>query len=105
MEESELLLFVFLFKMSPLYVNVSEIDLSTCVHAKLLQSCPTLCDLCTVAHEDPLSMGFFSQEHWSGLPFPSPGDLPNPGIKPASFMSPALAGRFFFVFEKPLIIT
>ena len=105
MEEGELLLFVFLFKMSPLYANVSEIDLSTCVHAKLLQSCPTLCDLCTVAHEDPLSMGFFSQEHWSGLPFPSPGDLPNPGIKPASFMSPALAGRFFFVFEKPLIIT
>ena len=101
MEEGELLLFVFLFKMSPLYVNVSEIDISTCVHAKLLQSCPTLCNLCTVAHEDPLSMGFFKQEHWSGLPFPSPGDLPDSGIKPAYFMSPALAGRFFFVFEKP----
>ena len=40
----------------------------------------------------PLSMGFVRQEYWSGLPFPSPGDLPNPGIKPAS---PALEGGFF----------
>ena len=38
----------------------------------------------TVAHQTPLSMGFSRQEHWSGLPFPSPGDLPNPGIKPRS---------------------
>ena len=38
----------------------------------------------TVAHQAPLSMGFSRQEHWSGLPFPSPGDLPNPGIKPGS---------------------
>ena len=38
----------------------------------------------TVAHQAPLSMGFSRQEHWSGLPFPSPGDLPNPGIKPRS---------------------
>ena len=37
-------------------------------------------------------MGFPSQEYWSGLSFPSPGDLPDPGIKPTS---PALAGRFF----------
>jgi len=37
-------------------------------------------------------MRFPKQEHWSGLPFPSPGDLPDPGIEPAS---PALAGRFF----------
>ena len=41
----------------------------------------------TVAHQTPLSMGFSRQEYWSGLPFPSPGDLPNPGIKP---VSPAL---------------
>ena len=39
-------------------------------------------------------MGFFRQEYWSGLPCPPPGDLPEPGIKPASLMSPALAGRF-----------
>ena len=49
----------------------------------------------TVAHQAPLSMGFSSQACCSGLPCPSPGDLPEPGIKPMSFMSPALAGRFF----------
>ena len=49
----------------------------------------------TVAHQAPLSMGFPRQEYWSGLPFHSPGDLPNPRIKPTSLVSPALAGRFF----------
>ena len=48
-----------------------------------------------VACQAPLSMEFLRQEYWSGLPFPTPGDLPDPGIKPASFMSPALAGEFF----------
>ena len=50
----------------------------------------------TVAHQAPLSMGFFRQGHWSGLPFPPPGDLPNPGIEPVALtMSPALqAGSF-----------
>ena len=43
----------------------------------------------------PLSMGFPRQEYWTGLPFPTPGDLPDPGIKPASLVSPALAGGFF----------
>ena len=38
----------------------------------------------TVARQAPLSMGFSRQEYWSGLPFPSPGDLPNPGIEPGS---------------------
>ena len=42
-----------------------------------------------------LSMEFSRQEYWSGLPFPTPGNLPDPVIKPASLMSPALAGRFF----------
>ena len=49
-----------------------------------------------VAHPAPLSMGFPRQEYWSGLPFPSPGDLPNPGIK---LTSSALAGGFFFFFN------
>ena len=40
--------------------------------------------LWTIARQAPLSMGFFRQEYWSGLLFPSPGDLPNPGIKPRS---------------------
>ena len=49
-------------------------------------------------------MGFSRQEYWSGLPFPSPGDLPKPGIKLMSFVSPALAGRFFTIVPsgKPL---
>ena len=46
----------------------------------------------TIARQAPLSMGFPRQEYWSGLSFPSPGNLPDPRIKP---MSPALAGGFF----------
>jgi len=42
-------------------------------------------------------MGFCRQEYWSGLLFPPPGDLPNPGIEPPSLMSPALAGEFFTI--------
>ena len=49
----------------------------------------------TVAHHAPLSMGFSRQEYWSGLSFPPPGDLPSPGVKPTSSVSPALAGGFF----------
>ena len=49
----------------------------------------------TMAHQAPLSMGFSRQKYWSGLPFPPPGDLPNPGIQPWSLTSPALAGGFF----------
>ena len=44
------------------------------------QSCPTLVTPWTVAHQAPLSVGFPRQEYWSGLPFLSPGDLPDPGI-------------------------
>ena len=51
--------------------------------------------LWTVACQAPLSMGFSRQEYWNGLPFLPPGDLPNPGIEPESFESPALAGSFF----------
>jgi len=47
--------------------------------------------LWTVAHQAPLSMTFSRQEYWSGLPCLPPGDLPDPGIEPASLMSPALA--------------
>ena len=57
----------------------------------------------TAAHDAPLSMGFSRQECWSGLPFPTPGDLPDPGIEPMSPASPALASRFFTTepLEKP----
>ena len=51
--------------------------------------------LWTIAGQDPLSMGFSRQEYWNGLPFPTPGDLPNPGIEPASPLSPASVGGFF----------
>ena len=49
----------------------------------------------TVAYQAPPSMGFSRQEYWSGLPFPSPGDLPNPGIKPRSpaFQADALTSE------------
>ena len=49
----------------------------------------------TVALQVPLSMGFPRQEYWSGVPFPPPGDLPDPGIEPMSLVSPAFAGMFF----------
>ena len=77
--------------------TVMGVDLRSTKHSVLnvyclvTQSCPTLAIPWTVACQAPLSMGFPRQEYCSGLPFPSPGDLPGPGIKPAS---PALAGRF-----------
>ena len=48
------------------------------------KSCPTLAIPWTVACQAPLSTGFFRQEYWSGLPFPSAGDFPDPRIKPGS---------------------
>ena len=48
-----------------------------------------------VARQAPLSMEFPTQEYWSGLTFPTPGDLINPGIEPVSLASPALADKFF----------
>ena len=64
-------------------------------HAKSFQSYPTLSTLWIIAYRALLSVGFSKQEYWSGLPCPSPGDLPHPGIQPVSLVSPALAGRFF----------
>ena len=59
-----------------------------------MQLCLTLCDP-TDCSPPPLSIGLSQQEYWSGLPFPFPGDLPDPGIEPTSPASPALIGRFF----------
>ena len=62
----------------------------------MLFSCKVVSDSfatpCTVVHQDPLSMGLPRQEYWNRLPFPSPGDLPDPGIEPAPL---ALPGKFF----------
>ena len=54
------------------------------VKVKSLSHVRLFATLWTVAHQAPPSMGFSRQEYWSGLPFPSPGDLPNPGIEPQS---------------------
>ena len=63
-----------------------------CVHARMrsrwfAQLCLTLCDPWTVAHQGSLSMEFSRQEYWNRLPFPTPRDLPDPGIEPSSFVS------------------
>ena len=54
------------------------------VKVKSLSRVQLFATLWTVAYQAPLSMGFSRQEYWSGLPFPSPGDLPNPGIEAES---------------------
>ena len=59
------------------------------------QECLTLCDPVDSSPQAPHYMGFSRQEYWSGVPCPPPGDLLNPGIEPASPVSPALAGGFF----------
>ena len=72
-------------------------------HGILMSVCVLSCFNCvwlfsapwTVAYQAPLSMGFSRQGYWSGMPFPSPGDLPDPGIEFECLMSPALGGRFF----------
>ena len=66
-----------------------------CMHAKSLQLCPTLFDPMNCSQQASLSMRFPRQEYWSGLLCPPPGELPDPGIKPTSLMSPALAGESF----------
>ena len=74
------------------YTNIEPM---CCLHCLVTKSCPTLVTPWSVAHQAPLSMGFFRQEYWSRfLPFPSPEDLPDSGIKPASL---ALVGLFFTI--------
>ena len=68
---------------------------ATHMYAQLLGHVQLLVTLWTIVRQVPLSMGFLRQEYWSGLPFPPPGDLPNPGIKPTSLVFPALGGGFF----------
>ena len=66
-----------------------------CVCAQSLSRVQLFATLWTLACQSPLSMEFSRQEYWSGLPFPPPGDLPDPGTEPMSLASPALAGGFF----------
>ena len=77
---------------SPCMHKYTHTYICVCVCVLVTQSCLTLCDPWTVTCQAPVSTGFPRQKYWSGLPFPTPGDLPNPGIEPKS---PALVGRFF----------
>ena len=65
------------------------------MHACMLSRVQLLATLWTVACQTPLSMGLSQQEYWSGLLFPTPGDLPDPGIKPVSSVAPTLTSGFF----------
>ena len=81
---------------SPLIKEIfSNLKMLTCMFAKLFQSCPTLCNPMDLSPPGSSVHGDSPGRNWSGLPCPPPGDLPNPGIEPASLMSPTLAGRFF----------
>ena len=94
--------------------NIPEMFVDARAHASIFLGIQTAHSMCSVtqscsslwphglAHQAPPSMGFSKQEHWSQLPFTTPGGLPNPGIKTASLTSPALIGRFFttsFIWE------
>ena len=70
--------------MRPIHCALCMLSCFCCVQLFLTQW--------TVAHPEPLSLGFSRQKYWTGLPCPPPGDLPNLGIKPTSLTSPALAG-------------
>ena len=76
-------------------LKIVELKVASCQHAKSFQPCPILCDPMDRSPPGTSVHGFFRQEHWSGMPCPPPGDFPNPGIEPASLMSPATAGEFF----------
>ena len=76
-------------------VDSCKLCLCVCMCAQSLSRVRLFATLWTVALHVLLSLWFFRQEHWSGLPCPPPGDLPNPGIKPASHYVPCIAGGFF----------
>ena len=78
----------------PDFLILQSEDNVVCVLSCFSHAC-LLAMLWTVAPQAPLSMGFTRQEYWSGLPCLLPGELPFPGIKPTSLMSPALKGRSF----------
>ena len=75
-----------------LIFECSHEPLGISMNVLVTELCLTLCNPGTVAHQAPLSTEFSRRNYWSVLPYPSPGDLPDPGIEPGS---PAIAGRFF----------
>ena len=76
-------------------LKTTSLEHQTCMHVLSLSRSRLFVTPWTVASQAPLSMGFPRQEYWSRLPCPPPGDLPDPGIKSVSPMSPALEGRLF----------
>ena len=82
--------------MTPFLSDHLVITLCVCMSAPSLSPVQLCATLWTVAHQAPLTMEFSKQEYQTGLPFLPPGDLPNPGIEPASPKSLALTGRFFY---------
>ena len=82
------MLWIWTFKIAILYNN-TRLAYVLSLHRNQIFETPW-----TAAHQAPLSMGFSKQDYCSGLPFPFPGDPPNPGIEPTSLASPTLAGGF-----------
>ena len=80
--------------LSPHFKSIVQ---KVCVYAQLLSHVQLFGDTWIVTLKVCISIGFHRQKYWNGLPFPSPGDLPHPGIEPSSPAYPALAGRFFTI--------
>ena len=83
-------------------VNIYKILGHKSVKVLVAQLCLTRCDPCTAVNQAPLSMESSRQEYWSGLPFPSPGDPPSPGIEPGFTAWKADFSFFFFLLSEPL---
>ena len=91
---------VCLQRVKDMYVTLRSL-FCVCAHTQL---CPTLHSPWTAACQPPPSIEFSKQEYQSGLPWPPPGDLPDPGVKPVSLASPALAVGLFITREARIII-
>ena len=84
------------------YPQLRDLIILVCVVLSCFSHVQLFATLWTIDRQAPLSMGFSRQESWSELPFPPPGNLPDPGIEPKSLMSPALAGGFSTI--SPMIL-
>ena len=82
----------------PFMCRTGDLDVHVCAQSHL-----TLGDPVTVARQAPLSMGFSRQEHWSGLPSPPPGDLPDPGIEPGILFTTEPPGTTEIEFVNPIV--
>ena len=87
-------------------INFYNVYVCACEYTQLLSHVQLFATPWTAARQAPVSMEFSRQEYQIGLPFPMPGDLLDPGIQPASLMSPALADRYFTTVppEKPKLM-